>query len=697
MEFTERDDFVHNTLYAYCRWAWLAVLTFGLLCFLVFFMAWLLTPRWDSKAYLALDPTTAPPASQFADPTRWKGERMEAAYAYQAIQILTGREMAFAVVNQFNLAEKRRLKSEDPQGSRERVQAGFERGLEATVNLVKWILRIKSEEEETDWADKAAREFHDGLFAWVTAEPVTDTDIVELVVSADSPELANAIVDFMIEELRRQLVVHAAGAGQEAVVAFEQQLADVRGMEAQAEQALQAFMDVHGGAAPGESARLKTVDRDALQSERDRLLVEEAALQGEVQRLAAGEPLVFSERLLESEVVQQLRVKLQELGLRRAVLEGELTDEHPDVQEVDRQILRAESELAGEVLMQLGTVRSELRHAEEQLVMLERELKTLSQRQLEYGRLESELLDWQSLRRELQGHIHAIRVASAAGISPLAVRLLDRMRVSPSKNPDSPIWLLVAIIALVFATGAAVVVPPFIEYWRDPVRGPLDLLAKGIAPLAVTPVSTRRPPRRWWRRSGNASTIAARWHDLAVLLTIASQEKGGPWCAVVSSAGDRADSAEVCRRMATETARMGRRVVVLTVASSPEPAGQPSLAKASEPLVHTWAQDGAVLFVTLPENFGALPTCGTQPVDWVASCDIMLLDGPEAGTRLHAYLAQRSDAAILVADSSRLSLSEVVRKGKAIVEDGCHLLGAVLVGHSSPLPRWLDRWNDRPT
>lgn len=700
MEFKERDDFVHNVLYAYFRWAWLVAVVFVFLFSSVFFMAWLLTPTWGSKAYLALDPTMPPPTSRFADPTRLKGERMDASYAYQAVQILTGREMAFAVVAKFDLAERRRQKSEDPQDSREAFQAGFESAMKSTVDFVKWIFRVQSEDKKPDWADKAARAFHDGLFASVTAKPVTDTDIVELEVCEESPELANAIVDFMLEELRRQLVVRSVCTGQEAVAAFEKQLADVQGMEQEAEQALQAYMEAHGGVDPGEDARLKTIERDTVQSGRDRLQVEASALQREVDRLAAGEPPVFSERLLQNELVRQLRVKLQELGLRRAVLEGELTDAHPDVMELDRQILRAEEDLAGEILAERGTVQSELRGAEEHLLLLESELKAISQQQLSFSRLQSDVQDWQSLRRDLQEHVQSIRVASASNISPLVVRVLDRMRVSPVKNPDSPIWLLVAVIALIFATGGAVIVPPFIEYWRDPIRGRLDLLHEGINPLVVVPSAKWGRCSRWVRRlRGRAyvesERVANQWHDLAAALTLESREKGDRWCVVVTESDSRIGGGEVCRHVAEQASRMGQRVVVLSV-SSPEPSGQFSLAGAVQPLAHKWDDVRSPLLVSLPAFFGALPACGTRPADWVTEFDLMIVYAPEADTQLQIYLGKRSDAVILIADSRRQSLSNVVRLSKSIVASGCRLLGVVLSGHTSPIPAWLDRWNDRP-
>ena len=164
---------------------------------------------------------------------------------------------------------------------------------------------------------------------------------------------------------------------------------------------------------------------------------------------------------------------------------------------------------------------------------------------------------------------------------------------------------------------------------------------------------------------------------------------------MVTEAGAGTGDTVICRQVAEQASNMGLRVVVLSV-HSPEPSGWYSLSNADHPLDHQWKDKREVCYVSLPAFFGALPTCGFKPADWVADFDLMIVDAPEAETQLQTYLAQRSDAVILLVDSRRQSLRNIVRLSHSIAENGSRLLGVILSGHSSPIPAWLDRWRDQP-
>lgn len=705
MEFGERDDFVHNLLYAYFRWKYGILVLFLLLFTSVFLAAWLITPTWESKVYLVVEPAVAPSNSRFADPTRPKPERMDAEYAYQASQMLVGKDIALEVVQQFGLGEKKRQKFEKPKNARERAQANIQRTIDAAVYAVQRLFG-QTERKQRDWADEAARDLYDGLFAQVGAELVNDTEIVELTVNGDKPETANAIAEFMVGALRRQLTRLSVVAGRNAAESFDQQLTAVSEKQQEAELAVVAFLEANGGVDPAADARLKTEERDTIQSQKDRLAVELAEIERQRQAITAANGKAFpsfSDRMLASGQVRSLRSSYSDLLIKRDSLLSELTEEHPDVKEVNVLIERTASALADELQVVAGTVGAELRHSEEQLRLLDSQIVAIARKQVEYARLQATVEEWQSLRRDLQSHVQSMTIGSASGLPNMVVRVLDRMPVSSVKSADMPSWLIVLVIALIFAVGGCMVAPPFVEYWRDPIRGPIDLLRKGLLPLAVLPAPgwgrlRRRmrgllPPRMRGRLDDQAED---RLHDLAANLVMQARQQGGKRAFVITSSRKGKDAGLLGRQVAERASEMGCRVALVSICS-PEPEDSQSLANRAEPLDYAWPGARGLLALSLPASYGALPTCGPKPADWVRDFDLMLLDLPDcAGRPLERYLSQRSDGVVLVTDTRRQPLSEVVRAAKAAVEANCRLLGVVLVGHSSAIPAWLDRWQDRP-
>ena len=220
MNISERDEFLHNLVYAYCRWKVAAVVVFLVMFIFVFFAAYLLTPTWTAEAHLLVEPALPPPTGPFANPTRPAMQQKSAMHAEHAIRVLKGQPMAYAVVREFGLDERLREKEENPASLREKVMVGIFDFIEATVSCVKTVLGAEEEEKETDWIHNAAKDFYDGLFAWISVDLVSETDIIELAVNGETPELANEISTFMIKTLREELLAASQESATSAVAAW---------------------------------------------------------------------------------------------------------------------------------------------------------------------------------------------------------------------------------------------------------------------------------------------------------------------------------------------------------------------------------------------------------------------------------------------------------------------------------------------
>jgi len=184
------------------------------------------------------------------------------------------------------------------------------------------------------------------------------------------------------------------------------------------------------------------------------------------------------------------------------------------------------------------------------------------------------------------------------------------------------------------------------------------------------------------------------WHDLAAGLVMRAQESGKPTCYLVTSAGAGEGRSTVARGVAAMAAEMGKKAGVIEIASAGSPDGT-SLAGAAAPGEFPVASNGFTRW-TLPPTFASLPAVSRDPHDWVTGFDLMLIDGPPIGAFLQQFLAPVCDGVIIVADTGKRRRAEVARAARTIAADGGKLIGVVLNRHKSPLPRWLDKWGDRP-
>ena len=50
-----------------------------------------------------------------------------------------------------------------------------------------------------------------------------------------------------------------------------------------------------------------------------------------------------------------------------------------------------------------------------------------------------------------------------------------------------PSWLVVLMVGMGVGLATAVALPLFVEYWRDPIKGPGDLRRENIEVLGVVP------------------------------------------------------------------------------------------------------------------------------------------------------------------------------------------------------------------
>jgi capsular polysaccharide biosynthesis protein len=84
-----------------------------------------------------------------------------------------------------------------------------------------------------------------------------------------------------------------------------------------------------------------------------------------------------------------------------------------------------------------------------------------------------------------------MEVLANASVVALDFKVLDYAYVSPLASSDMPSWLIVLAVGIAVGIAAAVALPLFVEYWRDPIKGPGDLRRQNIEVLGVVPRVSR--------------------------------------------------------------------------------------------------------------------------------------------------------------------------------------------------------------
>lgn len=188
---------------------------------------------------------------------------------------------------------------------------------------------------------------------------------------------------------------------------------------------------------------------------------------------------------------------------------------------------------------------------------------------------------------------------------------------------------------------------------------------------------------------------ASPWHDLTARLIMLQDQTESCACYLMTSCGVREGVPMICDEVAAIAAAAGKKVAVLKIGTAEEP-GAVSLARIKTPIDCAPHVEVDYVRLSLPASFDALPPFAPLPKDWMTGIELLLIDAPAIGDFMQQHLAPLCDGVVLVADTRKRRLAQVVRAADTISRQGGKLIGAVLNRHQSPIPRWLDKWGDCP-
>ena len=486
MNLDDRQTFSFGFAYTMRR-RWLMMsMTFAVVLGLFLFAGYLVTPTWEAEVLLLAE-QQAPPVSPLGVGNNIPPSGADAAENLQLM--LGGKGIATDMVKAFHLDELARKKAQDTPTLRDWLKVRCTDVVMSPIYFLQWVGVL--DKKEIDWVDKAVEDFREGLFtAWLDVEAMEDSNVVSLKINGETPQLATDVANAMVQRAREILAESTAKAGKDVREAQRHQLERVAQQRAAAEAQLKALQEQQGGVTLSDEAKAKTLKLQDLTAEDSRLRGE-IGLLGRQLEAAARDPRnmvdINSAAIADNGVVQNLRSGLhaKEIELARAVVER--TESHPDVVNLKEEISGLRDALGTEIRqVHRGLVTDEAR-VQAEIDATRSGLLTLPAKELELAQVTLAVETYRNLYRELLKASEEMEVLANASVVALDFKVLDYAYVSPAASSDMPSWLVVITVGVAVALAAALALPLFVEYWRDPIKGPGDLRRHDIEVLGVVP------------------------------------------------------------------------------------------------------------------------------------------------------------------------------------------------------------------
>ncbi len=383
------------------------------------------------------------------------GGRSFQEYLTTQTEILRSRSLAEAVVRNEGLADHPQLTGE----IRQRSVLGELRGLLGTLRNFASGGDSQPADEATSGA--SVRAAAGRLRNRIEVQPVRNSQLLNLSVTAFDPEFAARAANAVAEQYMRANLQRRVDAGADARVFLEEQLDDMR---ITLERSDQALMDFARDSNIADLEERLEMSRSGLRQLNERL----GEIQTELVQLSAWRELIDQGRInaldpiVSSAVLEDLERRLLEANTEYTSLSERFMDGYPAVQEVlgrieqlEREIETRKATIVENIIGRYDNLRVQEDSLEEAIAQREQFIMGLNERGVQYNILRRE---FETSRELYDGLLQRMKeIGVAAGVQENNVAVIDSARVAGSPfKPNLPRNLALAtVLGLMAGVGLA--------------------------------------------------------------------------------------------------------------------------------------------------------------------------------------------------------------------------------------------------
>lgn len=499
MDSVSKEDTIFNLLYPIFKRKRTVLGIFLATVFFIMFFTYLVTPTWEGTALILVEANpkrqlTAVP--DLSTPGRATSPEIQ---VHNLVPLLSGRNMAYEIVEEFELDDRLYRRKVKPETARDVIKKAMVDLFRSPVLFLRTVRILRA--PQRDWVDEAADDLIDKA---QDIEVEERTQVINLTIRGETPELAAGIANRMAELFQEKLVALSLD---ETRIVYEFTEAEIENTREKLEQAranLREFLEENEVFDIQEERRHKVLELEALKIEHLRtrngkevlvaLLDETNRQLRERNPLYSGSPLAS-----ENPVILHLRSELSRAEVQLASALTEKTEKHPDVIRIETEIKRIKELLSLEITkmvtgksssdeaytklldraieleFDLATADDKMSGLENSIDELESDLQLLPAREMELASLSNEVAAYEATERGLRARLEELRVLSNMEVDETNLRIVERAHVSPLRKPDWPKTTVHFIVSLFLGALIGIGYVLFIEYWDNSFRRPKEV------------------------------------------------------------------------------------------------------------------------------------------------------------------------------------------------------------------------------
>lgn len=315
----------------------------------------------------------------------------------------------------------------------------------------------------------------------VCVEPIRDTRIVQLTISANDPEEAQYITNTLANTFVGEGLSYKRLEARNLRRFLEEQLNIVSTHLDESERNLELFKERNQVVVLDVEAKKKIEKLAEFEAKRSRVAAERDGilkLLDQVQDTAPSNDLLevvgsssYQEitafpSLITNPTIQSLKEQLIELQIRKKDLSSRFTDAHPDLSVLNAQIELVEKSLRDTAIDYIHALGSEITALNHTVNSIQEELERLPAKEVELARLERKAKVNEEIYTLLLRRSKEAQISEASQIGDIRI-------VDPAEIPEEPVRpkkRLNAILGLVFGLTLGVSMAFVVEYLDDTVK-----------------------------------------------------------------------------------------------------------------------------------------------------------------------------------------------------------------------------------